>query len=455
MSPWKMSFLIAALTLGAQTPVPAPETVPLYRVTVIQSSAKAINYRSLKSSTKIDFTGTVLAPAAAGMAKISSEMPATQIKAKFEGLPVPTQFGPEYLTYVLWAVSPEGRASNLGEIPLKKGKGSLKVSESLQAFALIVTAEPYFAVTQPSDVVVLENAVRKDTKGNIELLSARFDLLKRGQYHMEAMPTEATPMDKGTPLAIYEARNAVTIARNSGAHSYAAEALGKAENLLAQSESKEGSKKDKIMAARESIQCAEDARLIAVKRQETEFLENERRQAQAKIDQAREETARAEAERVTADKSRLAAMHDNSNLRVQLLNQLNGILQTRATARGLIVNMSGVIFQTGKAVLLPAAREKLSKIAGLILAHPGLKLESEGYTDSTGSDEVNLRLSEKRAQAARDFLVAQGVSPEAIVHRGMGKASPIDSNDSASGRQNNRRVELVVSGVGLTTGPTS
>ena len=435
--------------------MPPPAPVPLYRVTVVQSSAKAINYRYMKSSTKIDFTGTVLAPTASGMAKVSSEIASTTIKAKFEGLPNPTQFGPEYLTYVLWAVSPEGRASNLGEILLKNGKGSIKTNEGLQAFALLVTAEPYFAVTQPSDVVVMENAVRKDTKGNVEVLNASFDLLKRGQYHMEAPTNETAPMDKGTPLAIYEARNAVSIAKVAGAHTYAAEAYGKAENLLAQSESKEGSKKEKIMAAREAIQCAEDSRLIAVKRQESEFLENERKEAQAKIEQAKEETARAEAERITSDKSRMATLKDNSNLRVQLLNQLNGILQTRATARGLIVNMSGVIFQTGKAVLLPAAREKLSKIAGLILAHPGLKLESEGYTDSTGSDEVNLRLSEKRAQAARDFLVAQGVSPSAIVHRGMGKASPIDSNDSAAGRQNNRRVELVVSGVGLTTEPTS
>jgi outer membrane protein OmpA-like peptidoglycan-associated protein len=450
--------VIAALSLGAQT-VPPPATVPLYRVTIEQNSAKAINYRYLKSSTKIDFTGTVLAPTAKGEAKIHSEASATHIKAEFEGLPEPTTFGPEYLTYVLWGVSPEGRANNLGEIQIKHGKAKLKTSEPLQAFGLVVTAEPYFAVTQPSNVVVMENAVRKDTKGKVELIDAKYDLLKRGQYHMDASKGEAMPMDKDTPPAVLQARNAVVIAQNSGAPTYAADAYGKAQELLARSESKEGTKKERLMAAREATQGAEDARLISVKRQEQEFIENDRREAQAKLDRAKTEAAdaaaKAAADLAAADQSRMAAMKDNTNLRGQLLTQLNAILQTRATTRGLIVNMSGVNFQTGKSTLMPSAREKLAKIAGLILAHPGLKLESEGYTDSTGSDEINQKLSEQRAQAARDYLVAQGVSPDAIVSRGLGKASPIASNDTAKGRLDNRRVELVVSGTGITATPVA
>lgn len=462
MSSWKATSLAAiltALTLGAQTPVPPPETVPMYRVTVEQSSTKAINYRYLKSSTKIDFTGTVLAANAKGEAKVESEATATHIKARFEGLPEPTTFGPEYLTYVLWAVSPEGRANNLGEILLKHGKGKLKVIEPLQAFGLVVTAEPYFAVTQPSNVVVMENTVRKDTKGNVEIIDAKFDLLKRGQYHLKMDKTEPMPVDKDTLPAVLQARNAVDIAQSAGATTYAAEAYGKAQALLAQAESKDGSKKVRIMAAREAIQGAEDARLISVKRQEQEFIENDRKAAQAKLEQAKAQAAQDAAQAATAlaaaDQSRMAVMKDNTDLRAKLLTQLNAILQTRATTRGLIVNMSGVIFETGKANLKPVAREKLAKIAGLILAHPGLKLESEGYTDSTGSDEINQKLSEQRAQAARDYLVAQGVSPDAIVFRGLGKASPIASNDNAKGRQSNRRVELVVSGTGITPAPTA
>jgi len=164
MKSWKLIYLIVAMTLQAQqAPMAAPASVPLYRVTLEQSSAKAINYRYMKSSTKIDFKGTALAPTASGMAKVSSEATTTQIKAKFEGLPDPTQFGPEYLTYVLWAISPEGRAANLGEILLKKGHGKVEVTEPLQSFGLVVTAEPYFAVAQPSNVVVMENAAAPTT----------------------------------------------------------------------------------------------------------------------------------------------------------------------------------------------------------------------------------------------------------------------------------------------------
>jgi outer membrane protein OmpA-like peptidoglycan-associated protein len=495
MHPAKYVYLLAALTLQSQSPVQAPETVPLYRVTVVQSSAKAINYRFLKSSTKIDFKGTVLAPSATGMAKISNEATSTHIKASFEGLPAPTQFGPEYLTYVLWGVSTEGRATNLGEILLKHGEGKLKASESLQSFGLMVTAEPYFAVTQPSDVVVLENALRPGSEGTTEVINAKVDLIKRGNYNMNASLPEPVPMQKDTPFAVYQARNAVAIAKAAGGETYASVAFAKAEQQLLQAEAKDSSTKAKVAAARESIQSAEDARQIAVKRQETDRLESERVHSQAKVDRAEDKADRANdrADRANADLStanadlssaktdrtvalqensnlkneanqsasalaqaniaRDASLQENANLRAQLRDQLSAILETRDTARGLIVSMSGVTFKPGQATLLPAAREKLSKIAGLLLTHPGLKVESEGYTDNTGSDEVNQALSERRAEAARNYLVSQGISPDAIVHRGFGKASPVDSNDTSEGRKNNRRVELVVSGQGITSSP--
>jgi outer membrane protein OmpA-like peptidoglycan-associated protein len=464
MKSWNMIYLIVAMSLQAQAPMPAPASVPLYRVTVEQSSAKAINYRYMKSSTKIDFKGTPLAGTASGMAKVSSGATTTQIAAKFEGLPDPSQFGPEYLTYVLWAISPEGRASNLGEILLKNGKGKVKVTEPLQSFGLVVTAEPYFAVSQPSNVVVLENALRKGTEGNVELIDAKYELLKRGTYHMDLPAQPVAARDKSTPFQVYEARNAVAIAQSEGAQTYAPEAFAKAQGQLGQSETTKGSKKEKAMAARGATQSAEDARLIAVKRQETESLENERKLAQANIDQAKQATDQANAQAsaqaaiaagaiASADSSRQAALAENSNLRAQLLAQLSAILETRATARGLIVNMSGMNFNTSKSELLPAGREKLAKIAGLILAHPGLKMEVEGYTDSTGGDALNQKLSEKRADAARDYLVNQGVSSDKIVARGLGKADPIDSNTTVAGRKHNRRVELVVSGAGITDGP--
>jgi len=456
MPSWKMIYLIAGLTLQAQTPAPAP-SAPLYRVSVEQNSAKAINYRYMKSSTRIDFKGTPLAPAASGTAKVTSGPTTTLIKAEFKGLADPGQFGPEYLTYVLWAVSPEGRASNLGEILLKHGEGKVKVTEPLQSFGLVVTAEPYFAVTQPSNLVVLENAVRKGMEGQVEVIDAKFDLLKRGSYAMDETRQPAVARDKDTLFEVYEARNAVGIAMSENADSYAPDAFAKAMTQLQYSETAKGSRKERADAARMATQNAEDARLIAVKLQAAESLAIERSQAQASLDQARQEADQANARAAVSaealaasDRSRSAAQMENTDLRARLLVQLSAILETRATARGLIVNMSGMTFNTSKSELLPLGREKLAKIAGLVLAHPGLKMEVEGYTDSTGGDQLNRKLSARRAEAARDYLVKEGVGSGDIVARGLGKADPIDSNATAVGRSNNRRVELVVSGAGIT-----
>ncbi len=506
------SFIVLSVILAFkfQSAAAATGSVPLYKVTVVQSSAQAIKYRYLKSSTMIDFKGTVLFSDAKGSAEVKSKAGATEIDAKFENLPSATQFGPEYLTYVLWAISPEGRPSNLGELIVENGKSELKVTEQLQAFGLLVTAEPYFAVSGPSNVVVLENAIRKDTKGKIETIDAKYELLQRGQYEVNIAPTElGMTMDKKTPLAVYEARNAVRIAKAAGAETYAAEAFKNAQDLLAQAETKEGGKKGRSQTAREAVQRAEDARLVSIKRQEAESLASERlaskeqigmakgaattaalAQAQAETAQAKAELAKgqsdaartaaetasaasaevasqanagratAEAAAATSEQARHQAAaernvavgqvqqaeSEKALLRIQLLQQLNSILQTRDTARGLIVNMSGVLFETGKSDLRPAAREKLAKVSGIILSHPGLKLEVEGHTDNVGSDTSNQTLSERRAQGARDYLVLQGVSKDSIVSRGFGSTKPISSNETAAGRQANRRVELVVSG---------
>jgi outer membrane protein OmpA-like peptidoglycan-associated protein len=487
-----------------------PASVPLYKVTVVQNSAKAINYRYLKSSTMIDFKGTVLLADAKGSAHIKSKAGATEIDAEFINLPAATQFGPEYLTYVLWAISPEGRPTNLGELIVKNGKSELKVTEQLQAFGLVVTAEPYFAVSGPSNVVVMENAIRKDTQGKIESIDAKYELLQRGQYEVNIAPSElGMTMDPKTPLAVYEARNAVRIAKAAGAEAYAPEAFKNAQDLMAQAETKEGGKKGRSATAREAVQRAEDARLVSIKRQEVESLATERKvskdqinlaqgaaataalgqsqaetaQAQAQLAKSQSDAARAAAESASATSAQAAgqanagrdaaiaatataeaARHQAASernaavgqaqraegektlLRAQLLQQLNSILQTRESARGLIVNMSGVLFETGKSDLRPAAREKLAKISGIILAHPGLKLEVEGHTDSVGRDASNQTLSENRAQGARSYLVSQGVPADSIVSRGFGSTKPVGSNDTAEGRQSNRRVELIVSG---------
>src|SRR5579864_2883375 len=526
------AFLIALGVLSAQAPkAPNPTQqstsagapVPIYRVSVVARTTKAINYNHRSGATRIGFRGTTLMPAARGEAKVESKQGVIKIDAQMERLDPATMFGPEYLTYVMWAITPEGRATNVGEVLLSGGKTKLDATTELQSFGLIVTAEPYFAVTQPSDVVVMENFVREDTTGTIEQVDAKFELLQRGQYTLNVNPSELKPLrlDRKVPLELYEARNAVQIARWTGAEQYAAETFQKAvqglENAEGYLQGKAG-KKPIGTVAREAVQMAEDARIITVKRIAEEQLAAERQagagrelraeasrvaaqsetdrvkrdaeqarlKAQADAEGAKHEhdariaadrneadrlkrendaktaAAQAEAARLKqendaqrassqADLDRAArdkaqAETEKAELRAQLLSQFNLILQTRDTARGLIVNMSDVLFDTAKYSLRPLAREKLAKVAGIVSGHPGLRLDVEGHTDSVGNDEYNQRLSEQRGESVRDYLTGEGMAVGSVSTKGFGKTQPVATNDTAGGRQQNRRVELVISG---------
>ena len=565
---------------------------PIYRVTVISRTAKAVSYQHRSGATKIDFQGTDLLPTARGQAKVESRQGRIEIEVEFDGLQAATKNGAEYLTYVLWAVTPEGRTSNLGEVLLNGTKSKLNVTTELQVFALVVTAEPYYAVSQPSDLIVMENVVRADTKGKTEEIEAKYELLQRGQYQRLANPL-ALKADRRLPLELYEARNAVQIAHAVGADRFAAETFQKAEKSLAEAEAyqaRNAGRKPVTMTAREAVQTAEDSRAIAVKRQEEDFLaaerqrsvdrearaesgraaaqsetdrvtreaeaarmkaqadsermtrekdaqtasalaeadrvkrENDARMAAGAIDadrlrlenearataarneadrlklesdsrmaaagaeadrlkrenEARATTARNEADRVKLESdSRMAAAGAEADrlkrendaqraasqaeldsaarrtaeleaqkveLRVLLLKQFNAILETRDTARGLIVNMSDVLFDTAKFSLRPLAREKLAKVAGIVSGHPGLRLDVEGHTDSVGGDDYNQQLSEHRGESVRDYLTNQGMPVGSVTTKGFGKTQPVASNDTAQGRQQNRRVEIVISG---------
>lgn len=498
---------LSSCTVWAQTEPQNTGSVPIYRITVVGRTTKAINYRHRSGSTKIDFQGTSLLPEARGNAEVASKQGAIHIDAEFKDLQPASQFGPEYLTYVLWAISPEGRPVNLGEILLNDdGKSKLDVTSDLQAFGLIVTAEPYFAVTQPSDVVVMENQVRSDTTGTIEQVDAKFELLKRGQYELNVSLADLQPkvLDRHIPLELYEARNAVRIAKWTGAERYASASLAKAETNLQNAESYQagkGNKKSEITVAREAVQTAEDARAITITKMEEERQANDRQasadaearsraqadratqqkqQAQAETAAARSETAAAKSEtaetqaaagaavaqaQADTQQAQLAAQQsetraqqaeiDKAAMRARLLQQLNLILQTRDSARGLVVNMSDVLFDTGKYTLRSETREKLAKVAGILLAYPGLHIEVDGHTDNVGSADSNQKLSDQRSASVRDYLVQEGVATGSLVAIGFGETQPIGSNDTAAGRQMNRRVELVVSGDAIGTEVTS
>jgi outer membrane protein OmpA-like peptidoglycan-associated protein len=531
---------------------PDSGSMPIYHVTVVARTTTAINYNHRSGSTHIDFRGTELLPDARGEAKVESKQGVIKIDARMEHLQPATTFGPEYLTYVMWAITPEGRATNVGEVLLNGDNSKLDATTELQSFGLIITAEPYFAVTQPSDVVVMENFINKETVGTIEQIDAKYELLQRGQYTLNVNPAEIRPLplDSRVPIELYEARNAVRIARWTGAATYAPDTFQKAVDGLTNAEGYlqgRAGRKPIGTVAREAVQMAEDARIITVKKIAEEQLANERQaganrealaasgQAAAQADAARvtqdaaaaqlaaqseanrlklENDAKLQAAQIEADRLKnanaaqmtdvqneadrlkaendaktLAAQneadrlkkendaqlasaqseadrlkHENdeqrasaqaeldratkekADLRSQLLLQFNAILQTRDTARGLIVNMSDVLFDTGKHSLRPIAREKLAKVAGIVSGHPGLRLDVEGYTDSVGGDAYNQQLSEDRGTAVRDYLTHEGMAESAVTTKGFGKADPVASNDTAAGRQQNRRVELVISG---------
>lgn len=465
-------------------------SVPIFRVTVVSRTTKAINYRHRSGSTPVDLRGTALMPMAKGEAVVNSKQGRIEINAHMDHMTPATQYGPEYLTYVLWAVTPEGRPKNLGEVLLNGDNSKLDVTTDLQTFGLIITAEPYFAVTQPSDVVVMENFIRRDTQGTYEDIDAKYELLQRGQYTLNVNPSDIQryTLDPKVPLELYEARNAIRIAQWTGADRYATDTFDKAKVGLQNAEEEltgKIGKKTVSQNSRDAAQNAEDARLITLRKMEEEYdasvkaaadqreadaraqaaqAESERERARMEADRAKAE-AQAEADRAAREKeaadaarasaqaqleqARLAAEQaeqEKAQLRDQLRQQLNVILETRETARGLIVNMSDVLFDTGKYTLKPGAREKLAKIGGIILAHPGLKLQVEGHTDSVGGDEYNQRLSEQRAESVRSYLVSEGVAADGITAAGFGKGSPVADNSTAAGRQRNRRVELVVSG---------
>jgi len=319
-------ILMSALPAVCQDTKPQNETMPIYRVTVVQRSTKAINYQYRSGPTKIDFRGTVLLPQSKGDAIVESRQGRTEIDARFENLSAPIRFGREYLTYVLWALTPDGRPHNIGEvIPSASDKAHLRVTTDLQAFALIVTAEPYAAVRRPGDVVVLENQVRPDTTGKIEEVTARYELMPRGHYSW-LVPDTLESSASNTPkvsmhkyeelLELYQAQNAVGIARAGYAEDYAPNTFAKAQQLLTEAQQLERSKADSkrvVQIAREAAEAAEDARVIAERRQQDEKLvkaqaeasraQQARVQAEAEAHQAKIE---AEAARARADAERAA-----------------------------------------------------------------------------------------------------------------------------------------------------
>jgi len=562
-------LLSAGVALAQDPPsdVEILEETPLFSVETVAGTTEAVDYRFRRGSTKIAFEGTSLLPGLTGEATVKSDRGVTEVSARFDGLQPATQFGAEYLTYVLWGISPEGRAVNLGEVyPDDDGDFRLDVTTELQAFAMIVTAEPYFAVRRPSNVIVAENQILPETRGGKEPVRTKFELLERGQYAKLANPLGMTVDTKRVPLDLYQARNAVQVARSLNADDIASDTFAKAVESLEEAEQRLREKeKDKDVAdrARRAVQIAEDARELAVRRAEEMRREAERRaaaegeaeareeaeraaqeaeearqrqqqeaelraraeqaatdaerqkleaelaaskareevqaalrekeaaqrmieqaraeaeeakmerrrleaatlesqraveqarqekaealelieQARAEAEQARQEAARLESLRQSAEEQAAQAIAERDAMEQRMQNALGKIVETRESARGLILNLPDILFDFGKSTLRPEARETLSRIAGVMMVTPGYDLWIEGHTDSVGSDESNLKLSEARAEAVKMYMAKSDIAPETITTVGLGETQPVASNDTDSGRQQNRRVEIII-----------
>ncbi len=470
------------------------DTKPIYHVTVVSRTLEAVNYGHLDGPTEIGFAGTVLQADAKGQATVDSKRGRTAIDAKFEHLEPATKFGREYLAYVLWAITPEGRAKNLGELVVDgSGRARIGVTTDLQALGLLVTAEPYYAVNTPSDVVVMENVVLPETMGKREVVRARYDLLPRGEYTMYLHagrgaggsvypePVIRLPYDRYEALLeVYQAQNAVNIADSLGAGYYASDIFLKAQVLLREAQDMQASGQDTHMTvseAREASQMAEDARALAVRRAEEERLVSQQTQssidrqardqaladaqaakAQADAERAEAESQRASAQQAAADAAQAQALADQrereasaasaevmqakqaesvsaqKESRAEMLAQLNGILPTRDTPRGLVVTVPDAMMERS------GIQQRLTQIAEIVAAHPGLSLCVEGYADDRGSDA-----SQRHAEMVRELLVAGGLTPDVVTAAGFGKDRPITSN-ATLGREQNRRVEIVIAG---------
>lgn len=500
--------LIIAVMFGAAASARAQDSsqqspqnnAPVYRITMVGKSITAVSYQHRGGTTTIGFEGTPLLPSASGQAQVDSKQGRTQIKAEFKDLLPAQRFGSEFLTYVLWAITPQGRPYNLGEVLLNGKNSKIEATTPLQAFGMIVTAEPYYAVPQPSNAVILENVALSNTVGTIGQVRANYELLDRSQYsyNINEENQRVAKLKSNPPLELLEAENAVAIAQQANAEQYAPDPFASAQRSLNNAESifmSKGDKRQVIAAARDAVQNASDARMIAVRKQQDQQIaaqqaaaaqraeeakeqaaasaakqqeaeaareraEEQQRQAEqqaAEQEQAREEAqqksqqaqaAAAQAAQAAEQAHQAAALaqQQQQQLRATLLQQFNRILPTTDTPRGLQVNMADVLFETSKYDLSQPAREALAKLSGIILAHPGLKLEIDGYTDSTGSEDFNQTLSEKRANAVRDYLVQEGLEPNSVTAQGFGQSNPVASNDTRQGRQQNRRVNIIISG---------
>jgi outer membrane protein OmpA-like peptidoglycan-associated protein len=509
-------LLLALTTAGARAQSADEKDLPYVKRTTL-----AVRYIENKKTT-VNLTGTSLAPRVLGRTDVEYKKNDARIKLKVESLDSPQTFGAFYTTFVVWAVTPEGQAENLMELP-SGYSAEVQTQSAAQTFGIIISAEPHSAVKMPSQKVVAETTLPKNAQTGVQTTQAEYRADKGRLY--ETAEDSILKADYSTPRLVLGARRSMDIARRAGAREFANDELRQAETKMQTLEQlwprnlKDETKFSGM--ARDVMRLSQVARTLAVEREEQARIEDERQARLRALEEARQQAERAkaeaertrlEAEKARAEAERAKALADAAKLEAdksartaeeertrrqqaareaeaarqreeterasaekareeaarleiekarqqmeevkrerdaalqKLYVSLSEILDTKRETRGFIVNLGDVLFDTGRATLKPGAKEKLSKLAGILLAYPGaLLLEIEGHTDSVGSDELNNKLSQNRAEAVRDYLTGAGVKTEKIKGvRGFGKTKPIAPNETAAGRQANRRVEVVI-----------
>jgi outer membrane protein OmpA-like peptidoglycan-associated protein len=490
------------------------------------------------STVVVSLGGTLRLPGGRGQAEVRRRPGVTEIDVTLQDMKPATLFGGDFVTYVLWTVSPEGLAINTGEFVLDGSRGRLRVSSPLDMFGLFVTAEPHYLVTTPSRFVVLDNTGVRVSRGQATTRPVRYGGFD-GVYVFERESLLREQAARGRMRTeLPQARVAVALAERAGGTRFAPGELRRAADALAKAESAAGRGADEeevAILAHEAVRLAVAAQQAATAAGRQAALDEERRVAQVEIDaltaartaadaaaarleelraqanaeaqearaaavrfaqlstesrtqaerdrlaaeearQARQQalsaqaaaeaaaqqarieqaSARAQAEesrraaaqlaelRALAERDAAQSRQEAEDARARMQYALGLVAETSASARGVIVSLPDILFDTGQATLRPQAREVLSRIAGVLLVAPDYELTIEGHTDSVGTDDYNQDLSERRSGSVRAYLGEARVSPELMRAVGFGKARPIASNDTAEGRQANRRVEIVI-----------
>lgn len=475
----------------------------LYELRPSSAPVRVFSYTAVEGSFQLAMLGSDLARSATGELRIRSRTSYNEIDLRVKGLPAPQSIGPEFLTYVVWAIAPSGLGSNLGELVLERGEGRLRTQTDQQSFGLIVTAEPFYSTAMPSDSVVLENAADPKERRSPALSSVDARFMPRGQYKVGAELGEVKPFtfEAGVPLDIYQARNALLIGKRTRTDQFVAEGYSSGQALLSRAEELHygGDAKGATASAREAVQVMGDAIRLSLERQDklrtelvnraaddrvrrasamaedaerrmeealrkqaaaeqaTREAEQKRQKAEDEMRIAVEERRRAQQEAIEARQVAQKLVQEQRQLRDLLVERLNQVLATEDTERGLVVKLSDILFDPGKFTLKAETRVLLARIAGILSWAPGITVQVEGHTDNTGDAAKNQQLSEQRAMAVGNFLVDQGMPASNITSVGYGESRPVAANNTRDGRDQNRRVELVLSGemIGAHIGPSA